>query len=213
MSIDGGYPLVHDGNMGNKTFSNRDTLTRSIRQLQHSLLSSDLNPYQTEYISTSLTSLESLITSLKEQYDSKDLPQDVFEQFSTLIVKFESLIIKASSRKSSFTSIQHPPSRYIDDTIEDGDVSMVGNRTNKSRTSSAFNSPVKHSFSRSSSISKPTITKENVLREPITSDSTDFLRFATPGLNQQLQGLFKAVDVRDLKGLQELSKSSDVFVD
>lgn len=212
MSIDGGFPMMHQYDKEIKYSNNVETLTNSIERIQEYLRSSDLNPYQTEYITTSLTSLQSLITSLKVQYDNGNLPQDLYEQFSTLIVKFKQLVFKANSRKSSFISSPVHPKKYID-TQDDADISFMTNKTNKSQASSAFNSPMKKSFSRSSSISKPTITKENVLREPLGNESVDFLRFATPGLNQQLQGIFKSVDVRDLKGLQELSRSSDVFVD
>lgn len=156
----------------------RHELISNVEKLKDKLRYSNLNSYQIDYISTSLTSLIALIESLDQ------VSNEVSSCLVKLLHHFENLITPRSNLNTSF----HTP--------------------NKS-TRKSFDSPIR-SMSRSSLVSKPIITRENVNGEPMTRELVNFLNFATPGLNQQFkQHINKRKDTSPIRFEIDTSKSFD----
>lgn len=176
--------------------SNIDQLSGLVMKTKERLLLSDLSSYQKDYISTTLSSLHAVLESLQPQYSQ--LPGQLYDCFYSLIMKFDLLI---PDDKESF-------SYSVNETLQD-DTPMK---------SLKFSTPIKNSFSRSSSISKAEITRENVLREPVHLDGNNFRRFTTPGIDNQFKHSITEVlrmssPVRDDNDYSKSFESNNVFLD
>lgn len=174
-------------------------LVEMIKIAKQRIRLSQLDRYQQQYLDTSLSSLQVLINSLESEY-GKSFPGDVYATLRSLIMKFEVMAGPSHSTSSSPIAgrsrfLRSNPSRAIPPKSTPSrsinGTEIIDESTHHFDTSnheaSRFSTPIRNSFSRSSSISKATITKENVTSEPIHIDGTVFRRFTTPGIDNHFR--------------------------
>lgn len=198
---------------------------------------SSLSSYQRDYINTTLSSLDVLINSLETEYN-KSLSHELYIKFNSVILGFDSLIcdthtgdesptlsrsrskiiqtepIRPSSHRDSFyndSSNMFTVGEVLEESTHVNDLSPEGE--DKIDHSKSFTTPIKNSFSRSSSISKATITKD-----PIHIEGTNFRRFTTPGIDNRFKHSIKEVlrmssPVRHDDDYSKSFESNNIFLD